>query len=238
MIFNTRQCSFDPVPLTCTGPKTDACLTPAQVSALARGFAGPKNSRGIQSYPAFPWDSGISSEGVVIPGILVTGARSPVLPPFLETINIDEIEDRLTSDGMDRLQATAQWTNLNSYFARGGKILFFHGVSDPWFSALDTVGFYERMAETSGGMQKVRANSSRTYLVPGMGHCTSGATLEDFDLLQALVEWVEDAKAPDWVIATGPAFPGRSRPLCAYPQYAAYKGQGDPENASSFECRE
>jgi pimeloyl-ACP methyl ester carboxylesterase len=238
MIFNTRQCTFDPAPLACSGPKTDTCLTPAQVSALTRGFAGPKNSRGIQSYPAFPWDSGIASEGVAIPGILITGARSPVLPPFLESINVDEIEDRLITDGMDRLQATAQWTNLNSYFARGGKILFFHGVSDPWFSALDTVGFYERMAENSGGMQKVRANSSRTYLVPGMGHCTSGATLEDFDLLQALVEWVEDGKTPDRVNATGPAFPGRSRPLCAYPQYAAYKGQGDPENASSFECRE
>ena len=239
MIFNTRQCDFNPATLACSGPKTDACLAPDQVRALTRAFAGPKNSRGVQSYPAFPWDSGIAAERVAIPGILVTGARSPVLPPFLETINIDEIEDRLSADGMDRLQATAQWTNLNSFFARGGKILFYHGVSDPWFSALDTVGYYERMAQSSGGMQQVRANSSRAYLIPGMGHCTSGAaTLDQFDLLQAVVDWVEDGKAPEMVTATGPAFPGRSRPLCPYPQYAAYKGQGDPESAASFECRE
>jgi feruloyl esterase len=239
MIFNTRQCAFDPAALACSGPKTDACLAPDQASAMTRAFAGPKNSRGIQSYPAFPWDSGIASEGVAIPGILVTGSKSPVLPPFLETINVDAIEDRLTTDGMDRLQATAQWTNLNSFFARGSKILFYHGVSDPWFSALDTVGYYERMAQSSGGMQQVRANSSRAFLVPGMGHCSSGAaTLENFDLLQAVVEWVEDGKAPESVIATGPAIPGRSRPLCAYPQYAAYKGNGDSENAASFECRD
>jgi hypothetical protein len=49
---------------------------------------------------------------------------------------------------------------------------------------------------------------------------------------------VEQDKTPDSVIATGPAFPGRSRPLCAWPQLARYKGQGNPEDAASFECRE
>ena len=239
MIFNRRQCQFDPASLVCSGAKTDACLAPAQASALAKAFAGPTNSRGAHSYVAYPWDSGIAAEGVPIPGILTTGARSPVNPPFLETINVDEIEDRLTADGMDRLQATANWTNLNSFFARGSKILYYHGVSDPWFSALDTVDYYERLAKSSGGLDQVRANSSRVFLVPGMGHCTTGAaTLDRFDLLQAVVDWVEQNKAPDMVIATGPAFPGRSRPICAYPQYAAYKGQGDPENAASFDCRD
>jgi feruloyl esterase len=94
------------------------------------------------------------------------------------------------------------------------------------------------MAERSGGLDQVRANSSRAYLVSGMGHCATGAaTLDRFDLLQAVVDWVEQGKAPDAVIATGPAFPGRSRPLCAYPQYATYKRQGNPEDSASFECR-
>jgi feruloyl esterase len=71
-----------------------------------------------------------------------------------------------------------------------------------------------------------------------MGHCSSGATLDQFDLLTAVVDWVEKGKAPDAVIATGPAFPGRSRPLCAWPQHAHYKGQGNPDDAANFECRE
>jgi hypothetical protein len=32
-------------------------------------------------------------------------------------------------------------------------------------------------------------------------------------------------------------FPGRSRPLCPYPQYAHYDGRGNPEDAASFSCR-
>jgi hypothetical protein len=58
------------------------------------------------------------------------------------------------------------------------------------------------------------------------------------DMLTALLNWVEKGTAPPSVTATGRAFPGRSRPLCAYPQYAHYKGRGDPENAANFECRE
>jgi len=239
MIFNTRQCRFDPTSLACGGAKTDACLAAGQVSALTKAFAGPRNSRGAPSYSPFPWDSGIAAVDVPIPGILTTGARSPVGPVSFETIDVDEIEDRGDADGMERLANTANWTNLNSFFAHGGKILYYHGVSDPWFSAVDTIDYYERMAARSGGLDQVRANSSRAYLVPGMGHCASGAaTLDRFDLLQAVVDWVEHGKAPDAVTATGPAFPGRSRPLCAYPQYATYKGQGDPEDAASFECHD
>lgn len=239
MIFNTRQCSFDPAALTCKGAKTDACLSAGQADALARGFAGPKNSRGSQSYVPYPWDSGIGAENVAIGGILTTGAKSPVHPAFHETLNVDAIEDELATNGVDRLQSTAYWTNLNSFFARGSKILYYHGVSDPWFSANDTVAYYERMAQSSGGMEKVRADSSRAFLVPGMGHCSSGAaTLDRFDLLQAVVDWVEQGKAPEKVVASGSAFPGRTRPLCAYPQHAQYKGQGNPEDAANFECRE
>jgi feruloyl esterase len=237
MIFDSKACQFDPAVITCNGAKTDSCLAPQQVDALKKAFAGPKNSRGTQVYPAFPWDSGVATEGVSIPGILTTGARSPVGPTSWESINVDQLEDRVATSGLERLTNTAYWTNLTSFFGRGGKILFYHGSSDPWFSALDTVNYYERMAADSGGMEQVREQSSQLYLVPGMGHCSSGATLERFDLLSAVVNWVEDGKAPNSVVATGPAFPGRSRPLCPYPQHAQFKGQGDPENAASFECK-
>jgi feruloyl esterase len=71
-----------------------------------------------------------------------------------------------------------------------------------------------------------------------MGHCGGGpAALDQFDMLGPIVEWVEKGIAPDQVVASGRAFPGRTRPLCAYPKHAQYKGSGDSEKAENFECR-
>lgn len=55
-------------------------------------------------------------------------------------------------------------------------------------------------------------------------------------MLSAVVDWTEKGVAPDSVIATGKAFPGRSRPLCAYPKHAQFIGIGSSEDARNFRC--
>jgi feruloyl esterase len=235
MVFNTNACRFDPKTLVCKGAKADGCLSAEQAAALEKGFAGPKDSKGRPVYPGFLFDTGIAAtQG--IPGLL-HGGLNPVGPTFSATSM--DVDARVAAAGADSgavLAATSSWTNLNTFSNNGGKLMFFHGVSDPWFSALDTIDYYERMTKANGGPAVV-SNWSRLYLSPGMGHCNGGdAALDSFDLLTPLVEWVEKGTAPS-VTATGRAFPGRSRPLCAYPQHAHYKGQGDPQKADSFECR-
>jgi feruloyl esterase len=163
---------------------------------------------------------------------------NPVGPRFTATeMNVDERAERAAADPQMQLTTTWSWTNLNTFAGRGGKLLFYHGVSDPWFSVLDTVDYYERMTRANGGAAAVNA-WSRLFLVPGMGHCGGGpATLDTFDMLGAVVDWVEGQKAPQAIQATGRAWPGRSRPLCPYPTHAHYKGTGNVDDAASFECR-
>jgi feruloyl esterase len=55
------QKAFDLKSLQCTGEKSPACLSPAQVSALQGIMAGPRTSDGKQLYPPFPFDPGIAS---------------------------------------------------------------------------------------------------------------------------------------------------------------------------------
>ena len=144
----------------------------------------------------------------------------------------------MESNPVARIGDTNSWVNLNSFSAHGGKLIFYHGVSDRWFSAKDTIDYYQRMTAANGGETKVR-DWSRVFLAPGMGHCRGGTgALDSFDMLSASVNWVEKNQAPESVTATGPAFPGRSRPLCAYPAHAQYKGQGNMEDAANFECRQ
>jgi hypothetical protein len=236
MVFNIKGCHFDPKTLVCKGAKTDGCLSMAQATTLEKAFAGPKDSKGRQVYPGFLFDTGIAStQG--IPGLL-HGGSNPVGPVFTDIgMDIDAAVERVRNDPAEPLTTTARWTNLNTFSGHGGKLLFYHGASDPWFSALDTVDYYERMTKANGGADQARA-WSRLYLVPGMGHCAGGPeTLDTFDGLGAMVRWVEQGIAPDSLTATGRSLPGRSRPLCAWPLHAHYKGQGNPEDSSNFECR-
>jgi hypothetical protein len=237
MIYNTRACGFDPAVLTCKGAKADDCLSAEQVGAVRRALAGPKDSRGNAVYAAFPYDTGIDASGPgAIPGLLLSAA-GPVGPSDVSMSMDVDAEARAAATATAAVGDTSEWTNLGSYSSRGGKLIFFHGLSDPWFSANDTARYYERVTADNGGADAAQ-RWSRLFLVPGMGHCRGGAmALDRFDLLSAIVDWTENGRAPDAVIATGHAFPGRSRPLCPYPKHAQYTGSGDTESAASFECR-
>jgi Tannase and feruloyl esterase len=237
MIFNPQACHFDPAVLQCRGAKAESCLTSQQVGALQKAFAGPKDSRGNQVYAAFPWDTGyLQGSGGAFANFLPSAGPNilaSVMPP--SDVDVDKLVAGVQANENETLTDTT-WTNLNSFFGRGGKLVFYHGTSDPVFSPFDTLAYYEKMTDANGGMDQVM-NSSRFFFVPGMNHCQGGpATLDKFDLVGAVVNWVENGTAPDSVVATGKAFPGRSRPLCAYPKHAQYKGRGNAEDAGSFEC--
>ena len=236
MVFNINGCNFDPESLICKGDKRDDCLTKKQVIALKQGLAGPVTSCGYQVYSPFLIDTGLNAK-VGIPGLLVM-TNSILGPPIKDTeMDIDR-EYYEKTDAIEATGDTFKWTNLSTFSGNGGKLLFYHGISDPWFSALDTIDYYNRLVRDNGGAEKV-ANWSRLFLVPGMAHCRGGEkTVDSFDMLTAIINWVEKDISPDRIIAKGNAVTGLSRPLCPYPAYPHYTGKGDSKDADNFECRE
>lgn len=238
MIFDTAGCDFDPGTLVCgNDAAADECLTEAQADAIRAAMAGPKTDDGHAVYSGYFYDTGINASGRgAIPGLL-NGAPSPVGGPVTALEQDVAAEARAVAMDPSTAGDTYRWTNLSTFSGHGGRLLFYHGVSDPWFSAMDTVEYYERLAAANGGAASVR-EFSRLFLVPGMGHCGGGElALDRFDMLSAIVDWVENDTAPERVTATGDAFPARSRPLCPYPEHAHYSGEGDPDDAASFSCR-
>ena len=231
IISDPLGCDFDPAAVACKSGQNNACIAPEKIAAIKKAFAGPKNAYGTQVYPGFLYDTGIATTGPV-PGLLALGANG-LFGPYPAATSIDVDKEALHSS--DPLVEPAS-TNLSTFSISGGKILFFHGDSDAWFSPLDTLEYYKSLAAANGGIGKVR-EWSRMFLVPGMGHCSGGPGLDQFDLLGAVVGWVENGTAPEAVVATGRAFPGRSRPLCAYPKHTQYSGQGDTEDAKNFYCQ-
>ena len=121
----------------------------------------------------------------------------------------------------------------------GGKLIVFHGVSDPVFSFLDTVAWYEKLIDNNPNATRF----VRLYAVPGMPHGPGGVAPDRFDALSALVEWVEQDRAPGSLVASvrednesaASQLRGASRKLCPWPSFARYSG-GDPRSAEAFDC--
>lgn len=126
-------------------------------------------------------------------------------------------------------------TDISAFAARGGKLLLAHGLADVLVSSRATEDYYQRLIAQMG-----QANVdafARYYEVPGLGHAISTVFNATWDSLTALEQWAEEGNAPANQVTTDTVgVPGRSRPLCDYPRWPQYRGTGDVNAATSFEC--
>lgn len=258
----------DDVP-TCSGARDGTCLTADQKTVLQTIFDGPRTGGGQRIYASFPYDAGFGASGIPAWEYVAamdrdSGALGFIwqIPPadpvgfsgvtYALNTDIDALYANLfTSNGTYTQSAMSFMTppdptNMQGLRNRGGKIMVYHGVSDPIFSVNDSETWYQGVVQNTGD------NFARFYRVPGMGHCSGGPATDQFDLLTPLVAWVEQGVAPAEVVATARGagnaggvnseVPGswaanRTRPLCPYPKVARYKGSGSLEVAGSFVCQ-
>lgn len=273
MVMNPAACQFDPADLQCAGAKDDTCWSPEQVAAVKNTVGGPVDSRGnpvkVPGYDAlgettvlgYPQDAGwmtpsgqpsrLIGTATSLPGDITQGAAQV---PYLHITPPQPGFDPLAIDwdtypGLMTIDPPWLSTRLDisAFKARGGKLILYHGASDPGPSVANTIKYYEDLELLNGGRAATQ-QFSRLFLVPAMTHCSGGPSADSFDALAAIVDWVENDVAPETMVArtragnasglnsVTPAIPAdRTRPLCVYPKTAVYKG-GDVEKAESFAC--
>lgn len=259
VLADPRQCKFTPARLRCTSGKTPDCLTGRQIQALQQMYAGAhRRDTGATVYPGWP----VGSEAPEGAGGWQAYWANPAKPDepqrveyFRHWVFNDSEWDWWSFDwakGVDRARSRmaplvdAVSPDLSAFARRRGKIIFYQGWADPVVSATDTIAYYERMSAATPRA----ADFSALFLVPGMGHCAGGPGATDFtavadassNMAQALQDWVEKGNKPRRILAvhrsTGQtATASFSRPLCAWPQLAHYKGSGDTTDAQNFVCR-
>jgi feruloyl esterase len=79
----------------------------------------------------------------------------------------------------------------------------------------------------------------RLFMMPGMAHCRGGDGPDQVHFMAALERWREQGVEPKVLIATKTAASrvDMTRPICAVPQVARYKGTGSTNDADNFVCK-
>ncbi len=126
--------------------------------------------------------------------------------------------------------------DLSAFADSGGKILWLHGVVDQSVSPYMNAAIVERIEEEMG--EEAVRDFLRFYFVPGLAH-GGGPFNPQIDTLTALDNWVENGIPPAGLVmvdGTNSETRGRTRPVCEYPAFPRYNGDGDIDEASSYHC--
>jgi len=191
-IKDPMRCHFDPSVLACKRADSESCLTPEQIEALKRIYAGPRNSRtGQQISPGYePGAEDIAG----IPGISFAsyvfgpapgGSLDAIFSSaFFGSFVFDNPKWKFSDLNFDKDVGTteekvgsalnAKNPDLTAFRAHGGKLLQYHGWNDGSPSPHHSVDYYDSVIKKMGGLSQTE-DFYRLFMVPGMMHCGAGA---------------------------------------------------------------
>jgi feruloyl esterase len=249
--------------------KTKNCLTPDQLDTLSQLYSDYVDTNQTYVFPRMAYGSELEWDVLVgqnqPSGLGIDFVRYFLLnDPNWEYKNFDYSIVQLT----DRLRpgdANADNFNLRPFFSKGGKIIHYHGLADAWIPPGRSQYLYDHVYRNISdmdlnqyyryfhvlGMGHWEPSAHAPHIIGGNGQDTilgsqyfgvPGFNDSQHDALLALVDWVENGKAPDQIIATKyvndePAQGVlRQRPICPYPKKARYLGARSTDDPASFYC--
>jgi hypothetical protein len=260
VVENPATCRFELAKLKCEGAESDSCLTAPQMEGVKRIYAGLRDSKGKLLYPGFsmggeaqpggwgPWMTGPAPEKATMLAFGAGFYKNLVYgDPAWDYKKFNPDTDVKAAMAKVAPIVNATDPDLRRFEARGGKLILYHGWCDAAIPAQAVIDYYNSVQKKLG--KKRTAGFVRLFLVPGMQHCGGGAGPNTFgqggptrgdaasDISAALEKWVETGAAPERIVASrNSEAEVRTRPLCAYPKVARYKGTGGTNEAANFDC--
>jgi feruloyl esterase len=235
-LSDPRLCTLDLKTLACgaSGDKS-ACLTPGELKTAETFYGGTRTKKGELVFSGQVY-------GVPLPPLASTNqAPNPGGFDSIRILGFQDANYDWHKFDLDRdlplIDKAAGFVDavdpdLRAFEAHGAKLLLYAGWADNGITPANTVYYYESVLREMGAPQD---DFMRMFLVPGMLHCRGGLGPNTFDALTALEQWREKGVAPQQLLGRNPES-GLTRPICAYPQAAKYKGSGDLKDAASWSC--
>jgi feruloyl esterase len=241
VLENPTHCEFDPATLICNAANAGSCLTAAQANTVAQIYRGPVDANGQSIFPGLPRGSEIGwrtlSGADPLSLAFDTYAQLVYNDPNWDFRTFEPIRDFAVAERRIGALMNSDDAEISPFVSAGGKLLMYHGWSDPGIPAEGSVRYYERVVDMLGA--GTADNGVRLFMVPGMGHCRGGVGTDQFDAVAALDQWVRTDKPPARIEAARveDGDTKRTRPLCAYPSMAVYDGSGSTDASENFQCK-
>ncbi|KAF4459804.1 tannase and feruloyl esterase [Fusarium albosuccineum] len=248
-------CQYRPEGLICKSGQSEGCLSGKQAATVRAIFSPVYGSKGDLVYPRF-------QPGANATDRLFNGEPHPYpMDWFRYAIYNDPSWDPATLNPNDWEAASeknpfnaATWEgDLSAARDQGTKIIHYHGLEDNAISSDNSARYYDHVSRTVEASSEDLDQFYRYFRISGLAHCRggSGASLiggnqasfasydPDANVLAAIVRWVEEGVAPDYILGSGKTASGETdlqRRHCRYPRRNRYKGKGDPKSPDSWEC--
>ncbi|MEI7057076.1 tannase/feruloyl esterase family alpha/beta hydrolase [Nocardioides sp. CCNWLW239] len=254
LISDSQSCSFDPKSIACPAAgevSTAFCLTPIQVETVRKIYGGARDEKNRLMYPgAQPRGSELDWAGWLIPrsrgtlsnqaGFAVNTVRWLAYPGPRPSLTLDDIQftEKSFREITGRVSGIYDSTNpdLSAFRRHGGKLIMWHGEADPAVPPAGTIAYYQAVTERMGGLAHTQ-EFARLFMLPGVAHCNGGQGLDKFDALTAVVDWVENDKAPESLMTSKVDTSGTvtaTRPAYPWPLMAVNTTGGPVDQASSY----
>lgn len=233
VISNSDECNFDPA--------TVPGLTETDINLVNNIHSDVKLTDGTIVYSRFGYGP-LLAKSIIAYYYLSAGHMQYIVyrdPTYDISASWDLNNDYLAAKTVteDVYAFTPDTKALADYLKSGKKFMVWHGADDMLVSHYETIHW---MKELEGAAGRVGRKNLRWYIVPGYGHCEGGTGVNRIDTLPAMVDWVENGKAPKKLtVSKVDAATGKTlftRPQCEYPLYPHYIS-GDPNDAGSFICK-
>lgn len=247
IIGDPRQCRFSPAQLLCKKETRQGCLSAQQVAAAQALYDGARNSAGVRLHPGgAPYGSELDWNGPVMAIVAEQSLRFLSFPEARPTFRYRDFDWDRDMTAVEPVVAVydpvqpRQAPDLAAFHKRGGRLIAYHGQADVGVPPDGMIDYYAQVWTRSGGLNETR-DWFRLFMIPGMFHCRGGDVPDKFDMLSAIVDWVEQGEAPDGLISAQQDAGGktvRTRPLYAYPNVARYKGTGDVNNSANWAMKQ
>jgi feruloyl esterase len=240
LIGDPRKCKIDFAAIQCKGADAENCLTTKQIELAKVVYSDVKTKKGENVWTGFEPGGELqyaslrnipTAPGGGLDSIRILGYQNADWD--WRTFDLDR--DLAVADEKAGF-IDAHTYDLSPFKAHGGKLLMYHGWADQAIPPGHTIEFYKGVLAKMGGKQD---DWMKLYMVPGMMHCQGGDGPDQFNKMGVLERWRESGTAPTEIVAShvNGGTVDRTRPLCAYPQAAVYKGTGSINDAASFTCK-